>query len=283
MSTQVHPSAVVEKGAELADGVVVGPGAFVGANVKIGKGTVVQANAFVGGHTELGEGNMVFPFASVGSAPQDLTYKGEPTRLTIGNRNLIREFTTLNTGTLKGGGLTTIGNENLFMAYSHVAHDCHVGSRCVMTNNSMLAGHVTLEDFVILGGAAAVYQFLRVGESGFITAGSMIGRDVPPFCIASGRVGALYGLNVIGLRRRGFSSEARAALKRAYRAAFRGELKLPAAIELLRRDFKGVKEVEQMAAFMEKSGARGVLQDASKIRRGGSRGTAGAADDEGDE
>ncbi|HVO32260.1 MAG TPA: acyl-ACP--UDP-N-acetylglucosamine O-acyltransferase [bacterium] len=266
MSTQVHPAAVVEKGAELAEGVVVGPGAYVGPNVKVGKGTVIQANAWVGGHTELGEGNVIYPFASVGNNPQDLTYRGEPTRLTVGHRNQIREFTTLNTGTMKGGGLTSIGNENMFMAYSHVAHDCHVGSRCVMVNNSMLAGHVTLEDYVIVSGASAIYQFLRIGESGFITAGAMIGRDVPPFCVAAGHGGALYGLNVIGLRRRNFSSDTRTAIKRAYKIVFRSDLKLADAVAKLKSEFAAVKEVQQLAAFLEKTGKRGTLKDASRVR-----------------
>jgi UDP-N-acetylglucosamine acyltransferase len=270
MATQIHPQAVVEKTAELADGVVVGPGAYVGPHVKLGKGTLVQAKANVDGHTEIGEGNVIYPFASVGSVPQDLTYRGEPTRLVMGHRNHVREFTTLNLGTIKGGGLTTIGDENLFMAYSHVAHDCHVGSRCVMTNNSMLAGHVTLEDWVILGGASAIYQFLRVGAHAFITAGTMIGRDVPPFCVADGHDGhggSLYGLNSIGLKRRGFSKEALSALKKAYRAAFRGELKTLQAVEMLKADFAAVREVQQLAAFIAAAGKRGVLPDAGKFKR----------------
>jgi UDP-N-acetylglucosamine acyltransferase len=266
MSTDIHPSASIAKGAELADGVKIGPFAVVGPDVKIGKGTTVHAHASVSGHTTLGEGNVIYPYASVGSEPQDLTYKGEPTKLTIGNRNQIREFTTLNLGTIKGGGLTSIGDENLFMAYTHVAHDCHVGNRCVMTNGSMLAGHVTLQDYVILGGASAIYQFTRMGAHAFITAGAMIGRDVPPFCIASGEGGLLFGLNTIGLKRRGFSKDAILGLKRAYKLAFRSGLKVPEAVPKLKSEFASVPEVQQFAEFLGGAGARGVLQDAGKMR-----------------
>ncbi len=279
MSTQIHPMAVVEKGAELADGVVVGPNAYVGPNVKIGKGTIVQSKAHVDGHTELGEGNLIFPFASVGTRPQDLKYKGEPTILKIGDRNQIREFTTVNLGTVQGGGITTIGNENLIMAYAHIAHDCHIGSRCVLTNSVQLAGHVTLEDFVIVGALAALHQFIRVGTSVIVSANSMIARDVPPFCIAAGRGGALYGLNRIGLKRRGFTPDAILALKKAYRAAFRAGKKTPEAIAVLRADFPGVKEVQQLADFMEKKGPRGMLVDAS-VRRGGRKGAEESEDAE---
>lgn len=276
MSTNVHPGAFVAKEAELDEGVTVGPGAFIGPHVTIGKGTVVHPHAHVDGHTEIGEGNHIFPYASVGTMPQDLTYKGEPTRLKVGNRNQIREFTTLNLGTVKGGGLTTIGDENMFMAYTHVAHDCHVGNRVIMTNGSMLAGHVTVEDFVIIGGASAIYQFLRLGMHSFVTAGAMIGRDLPPFCIGSGHGGAMFGLNSIGLRRRGFSSEALATLKRAYRAAFRSGLKPAEAAAKLRAEFGDSKEALQMAEFLEKAGARGVLPDAGRVK--GVRGVGATAE-----
>jgi len=270
MAAQVHPAAHVEKGAELADGVVVGPGAYVGSQVKVGKGTIIEAHAHLAGATEIGEGNHIFPFASVGTRPQDLKYKGEPTRLIVGNRNQIREFTTLNIGTVQGGGVTKIGDECLFMAYTHVAHDCHIGNRVVMTNNALLAGHVTLQDWVILGGTAKINQFTRIGAHAIVSAEAGITRDVPPFCIAAGRYGELFGLNVIGLRRRGFDSETRRTLKRAYRVAFRGELKLPQAVEALRREFggsiPGAKEVQQLVEFLA-TATRPVCLDASKRRK----------------
>ncbi len=278
MSASIHPTAHVEKGAELADGVQVGPAAYVGAHVKIGRGTVVSPHAVVDGHTELGEGNVVYPYASVGTRPQDLKYKGEPTVLKIGHRNQIREFTTLNVGTVQGGGVTTLGSENLIMAYAHVAHDCHVGDRCVLTNGVQLAGHVTLEEYVIVGAMAAIHQFVRIGAHAILSAGSMIGRDVPPFCIAAGRGGLLYGLNTIGLKRRGFSAETRSAMKRAYRAAFRSGLSVPKAIEALRRDFAGVAEAERMAEFMAAS-KRGLCIDSS--RRKGKRVETGSEEAEG--
>jgi len=273
MSTQIHPTAQVRKGAELDEGVVVGPYAYIGPDVKIGKGTIVQQFANIDNHTTLGEGNVVYPYASVGTRPQDLKYKGEPTTLTIGNRNQIREFTTLNIGTVTGGGTTTIGDENLLMAYVHVAHDCHIGSRCVLTNNVLLAGHVTLQDHVILGALSAIHQFVRVGAHAIVSANSMIAHDVPPFCIAAGRGGALYGLNVIGLRRRGFSSETRMAMRRAYRRVFRGEgLKREEQVKVLRAEFADLKEAQQIADFLESTKLRSVLKDASKKKKAASQG-----------
>lgn len=277
MSTNVHSAAVVEKGAELADGVTVGPFAYIGAHVKLGKGTVVMNHATVDGHTELGEGNVVYPYASVGTQPQDLKYKGEPTRLVMGHRNRVREFATVNIGTVTGGGLTTVGDENLIMATAHIAHDCHIGSRCVLTNAALLAGHVTLEDYVILGGASAIHQFTTVGAHVIVQAGSMIGRDVPPFMIAAGRGGGagLYGLNSIGLRRRGFTSEQRMALKRAYRMAFREGLKPAEAVAKLEQ--MASNEAKQIAAFM-KASKRGVLLDAARLKSKKAKGIGEAAE-----
>lgn len=285
MSANVHAAAVVEKGAELADGVSVGPFAYVGAHVKLGKGTVVMNHATVDGHTELGEDNIVYPYASVGTQPQDLKYKGEPTRLVMGSRNRVREFATVNIGTSQGGGLTTVGDENLIMATAHIAHDCHIGSRCVLTNAALLAGHVTLEDYVILGGASAIHQFTTVGAHVIVQAGSMIGRDIPPFTVAAGRGGGagLYGLNVIGLRRRGFTSEQRLALKRAYRIAFRESLKAPEAIAKLESELGDSKEAQQIARFM-KASKRGVLLDAGRLKakKAKSVGDAAEPEDKGD-
>ena len=284
MSTNVHPSAVVEKGAELADGVTVGPFAYVGAHVKLGKGTVVMNHATIDGHTELGEGNVVYPYASVGTQPQDLKYKGEPTQLKMGHRNRVREFATVNIGTVTGGGLTTVGDENLIMATAHIAHDCHVGSRCVLTNAALLAGHVTLEDYVILGGASAIHQFVTVGAHVIVQAGSMIGRDVPPFMIAAGRGGSagLYGLNSIGLRRRGFTSEQRMAMKRAYRIAFRESKKPADAVGRLETEFKDSKEAQQIAAFI-KASKRGVLLDGGRLKKKANRGAGDPAEGTGDD
>lgn len=271
MSTNIHPQAFVAKGAQLDDGVTVGPFAYVGASVKLGKGTTIMSHVVVDGHTTLGEENVVFPYASVGSQPQDLKYKGEPTQLVLGHRNRVREFASLNVGTVQGGGMTKIGDENLFMATTHVAHDCHVGNRCVLANGAMLAGHVILEDYVIMGGASAMHQFCRVGAHAILQGGAMIPRDVPPFTIAAGRGGAagLYGLNVIGLRRRGFTSDQRMALKRAYRAAFRSGVKPKDALATLKKDFADQPAVLQLADFIAASTARGILLDAGVKRRRG--------------
>ena len=225
----VHPTAVVAPGAALGIGARIGPYAVIGPHVAIGDGTTVGPHAVLDGHTTIGARNRIFQFASVGAEPQDLKYRGEPSRLVIGDGNIIREFATLNPGTTGGGMVTTVGNDNLFMNYAHVGHDSRIGNRCILANSSALAGHVTLEDFVMVGGLAAIHQFSRIGESALLGGGAMVTHDVPPFCNAAGDRARLRGLNVIGLRRRGFDAARIRDVKRAYRILFGSKLPLAEA------------------------------------------------------
>lgn len=219
-SVQIHPTAIVEAGAQLDSGVQVGPYAVIGKNVKIGKNTVVHTHALITGMTTLGEENQVFSFAAVGNPPQDLKYKGEPTLLEIGNRNIIREYVTLQPGTVQGGFKTVVGHGNLLMAYSHVAHDCVLGDLNVIANGVQLAGHVTIENMVTLGGLTAIHQFVRIGDMALTGGGAMVVSDIPPYCIAEGNRAVLRGLNLIAMQRRQLSSESRDLIKKAYKMIF---------------------------------------------------------------
>ncbi len=251
--TTVHPTAVIHPGARLHPTVQVGPYAVIGPNVELGAGTTVGPHSVIEGRTRIGERNRVFQFASVGAQPQDLKYAGEDSELHIGDENLIREFTTLHKGTAGGGGVTRIGNGNLFMAYSHVAHDCRVGNGCVFANSATLGGHVEIGDHVILGGLAAVHQFTRVGRHAFIAGGSMVVMDVPPYCTAQGDRAELVGINSVGLARHGFSEEQIGQIKDAYRVLFRSKLPLDEALERLRTEFGGSPEIELLLAFVASS------------------------------
>jgi len=243
----VHPTAVVAPTAELARGV------RVGADTRIGPHAVLQ------GRTTLGARNRIFPSASLGSPPQDLKYRGEPSALEIGDDNAIREYVTMNPGTESGGMLTRVGNGSLFMANSHVGHDCQVGDHVVIANSAALAGHVVVESHAIVGGLSGIHQFTRVGESSMCGAGAMVSQDVPPFCMASGDRARLYGLNLIGLKRRGISDESVRALKRAYRALFVEPGTLQDALRRTRETLGGVMEVARLVAFVEAS-ERGVCR-----------------------
>ena len=234
--TSIHPSAVIAPGAELDSGVQVGPYAVIGPQVRIGQNTTIGPHAVIEGHTTIGCENRIFQFASVGAIPQDQKYQGEDSRLHIGDRNTFREFATLNTGTTGGGMVTRVGNDNLFMVYSHVGHDCHIGNHVVMANCATLAGHVTLEDYVGVGGLVAIHQFTRIGESAYLGGGAMVSLDVPPYCIAQGDRVRLFGLNLIGLKRRGFGDAQLGALKKAYRALFGEGLGLKEALERVSRE-----------------------------------------------
>ena len=227
--TNIHSTAVVDPKAQLADDVVVGPYAIVGPNVTIGAGTQILSHTVVDGHTTLGEGNKIGPFASIGGNPQDMKYAGEPTKLVIGDRNTIREFTTIHTGTVQDGGLTVVGNDNWIMAYVHIAHDCHVGNHTVFSSNAQMAGHVTVDDWAIIGGMTGVHQFVRIGAHSMIGGASVLVQDVPPFVIASGDRAVPYGINVEGLRRRNFSADAITALRHAYKLLYKSGLTLDEA------------------------------------------------------
>lgn len=249
----IHPTALVSPRAQLHPSVEVGPFAIIGPDVRIGAGSSVGPHAVVEGRTTLGEKNRVFQFAAVGAIPQDLKYAGEATALLIGDGNQIREFSTLHIGTTGGGGVTRIGDHNLFMAYSHVAHDSQVGNRCVFANGATLAGHVEIGDFVTLGGLSAVHQFTRIGPYAFIAGGAMVVMDVPPFCVAQGDRAELSGLNIVGLQRQGFTEEQLARIKEAYRILFRSKLPLEEAVTRLRVDFAGHAEVDRLLDFVTTS------------------------------
>ena len=257
----IHPSAVIQRGAELDNDVEIGSGVFIGPHVRIGKGTRVGPNAVIDGWTEIGQDNQIFHLASVGGIPQDLKYKGEETWLKIGDRNIIREFATLHPGTVTGDNETTVGNGNLFMAYSHVAHDCHVGNGVVMANGATLAGHVRVDDFAILGGLCAIHQFVRIGAHAMIGGGTMVGQDIPPFTIVTGdrKDVKLRGLNQVGLTRRGFSEDKIATLKKAYRILVLSKLRLVDALDRIRQELPQTEEVKQLVSFIEQS-QRGICR-----------------------
>jgi len=230
----IDPRAVIHEGAELAEGVQVGPFAVIGPHVRLGAGTTVGPHAMVDGHTRLGENCRIFPYASVGTIPQDLKYRGEPTTLEVGDRTVVREFATVNIGTQGGGGVTRVGSDCLLMAYSHVAHDCTLGNRVILANAATLAGHVTVQDNAGIGGLTAVHQFVRIGEHAYVGGCSAIVMDVPPYCTASGNRAKLYGFNLVGLKRRGFSDEVLKDLRRAYRIIFRSKETLAQTLNAVR-------------------------------------------------
>jgi UDP-N-acetylglucosamine acyltransferase len=226
----IDPRAVVSPQAELAADVTVGAFTVIEAGVRIGAGTSVGPHAVIKGPTTIGEANKIFQFASIGDAPQDLKYQGEPTRLEIGDRNVFREFTTMNRGTQQGGGVTIIGSDNLFMAYTHVAHDCRVGSHCVMANYATLAGHVHLGDWVIMGGYSGTHQFTKIGAHAFIGNNAAVTRDVPPYVMAVGTPAVPHSINSEGLKRRGFTPDQIRNLRNAYKVLYRSDMKLADAV-----------------------------------------------------
>jgi UDP-N-acetylglucosamine acyltransferase len=230
---RIHPSALVDPGAELDDDVEVGPFAVVGAGVRLGAGTRIHAHATLEGPTTLGRVNVVFPHATIGGPPQDKKYRGEPTTLEIGDGNTFRECVTVNRGTVQDTGVTKIGDDNWVMAYVHIAHDCRVGSHTILANTTNLAGHVELGDYVILGGCTQVHQFCKVGAHAMTGTGTILLHDVPPYVLATGNPSAPHGLNTEGLKRRGFEPDTVAMLRRAYRTLYRSELTLAQARERL--------------------------------------------------
>ncbi len=227
----VHPSAVVHKNAQLGDHVEVGPGAVVGPDVMVDDGSTIGAHAIIDGHTTIGKKCRIFPHAVLGTAPQDLKYANEPTRLVLGDRNIVREFVTIHRGTPQGRGVTTIGSDVFLMAYCHVAHDNILSDHVIVANNSQLAGHVHLGDYAIVGGVSAIHQFVRVGPHAFVGGGSVVVMDVPPFCNATGNRARLHGINTTGLVRRGYDKVQLRAIRRAYRLAFHSNLLVQEAIE----------------------------------------------------
>jgi UDP-N-acetylglucosamine acyltransferase len=258
-AARVHPSALVDPGADLAPDVVVGPFCVVGPGVRLGAGTVLHAHVVVEGPTTIGEQNRFFPFACVGMEPQDLKFRGEPTTLEIGDRNTVRENVTVHRGTVGGGGATRIGSDNLLMAGTHVAHDCRVGSHVIFANAATLAGHVTVEDGATIGAFSGVHQFCRVGRQAYIGGYSVLTQDAAPYVLTVGNRARAFGINVIGLERKGVPPATIQALKQAYRLLFRAHLPQEEALERVRAEIGEVEEVRVLAAFIAGS-ERGVIR-----------------------
>ncbi len=266
MSASVHPTAIVDASAELGDGVRIGAYSIVGPNVKLGAGCRVGPHVVIEGCTTLGKDNEVFQFASLGSAPQDLKYKGEPTTLIIGDGNKIREYVTLQPGTITGTGTTIIGSKNLFMANSHVGHDSRIGDNNVFANAVSLAGHVSVSHNVILGGMAGVHQFCRVGDFAMLSAGSMVAQDMPPYCIGQGDRCKIRGLNLIGLERGGMTPEEIAEIKRVYRRLFRSVGRLKEKIAELPRELVERPRIKLLLDFIAGS-KRGTMSPSTGAQR----------------
>lgn len=255
----IHPSAFIDPAARIDEGVEIGAFAVIGADVEVAEGTRIGPHTVIHGPTRIGRDNRIHGQSAIGGEPQDMKFHGERTELLIGDRNSIREFVTINRGTAGGGGVTRIGSDNWIQAYAHIAHDCQVGSHCILSNNATLAGHVTLEDWVILSGFAGVHQFCRVGAHAFIGMGCLVNGDVPPFVLVADDYGRPRGINAEGLRRRGFDPDRIAAIKRAYRTLFVSGKPREEALALLA---ELAAESTDAAAFFEfvKTSERGIVR-----------------------
>jgi UDP-N-acetylglucosamine acyltransferase len=254
--TIVHPSALVDPEAELGQGVIIGPWAIVGPRVRIGDGTEVGPRVLIERDTALGEDCRISNGAVLGTDPQDLKFKGERTTLEVGDRTVVREFATLNRGTM-ARGRTVVGSDCMLMAYTHVAHDCELGNHVILSNAVNMAGHVTIEDWVIVGGITPIHQFVRIGAHAFVGGASRISQDVPPYCRVAGNPSALYGLNSVGLERRGFSEDVRRALKKTYRILFQSNLNLSQAVARAESEAPAIPEVRHLLGFI-KASERGI-------------------------
>lgn len=255
----IDPTAVIDPAAQLDSGVSIGPYSIIGPDVVIGSGSIIGPHVVINGPTSIGRDNRIFQFASIGDAPQDKKYAGEATRLEIGDRNTIREFVTINRGTVQDEGVTVLGNDNWIMAYVHIAHDCRIGDHTIFANNASLAGHVRIFDHVILGGFTLVHQFCAIGSHALTAFGSGISKDVPPYVTVGGSPARAHGLNMEGLRRRGFSPESRMALKRAYRTLYRENRSLEDALAQLRQQAAGDANVAVLTEFLEQQ-TRGIVR-----------------------
>jgi len=255
----IHPSAIVHPDAKLADDVEVGPYSIIGEHVEIDSGTVIGSHVVINGHTRIGKKNRVFQFCSLGEIPQDKKYANEPTRLEIGDNNTIREFCTFNLGTAQDVGVTRVGNNNWLMAYVHLAHDCQVGDHTIFANNSQLAGHVEVGDYAILGGFTVVHQFVKIGAHIITGMGTILLQDVPPYTLVSGNPSAPHGINSEGLKRRGFSSAAIMAIKRAYKTLYKSGLSLDDAKAAIREQQNEHAELQPLVDFLATS-QRGIVR-----------------------
>ncbi len=255
----IHSNAVIHPGARIADDAEIGAYAVIGEHVEIGAGTRVGPHAVITGRTRLGRNNRIFQFVSLGEVPQDKKYAGEPTRLEIGDGNTIREFCTFNCGTAQDAGVTRLGNDNWIMAYVHLAHDCQIGDHTIFANNSQLAGHVHVGDYAILGGFTAVHQFCHIGTHSFTAIGTVVLQDVPPYVTASGNSAKPFGINVEGLKRRGFSADAIARIKRAYKTLYKSALTLEDAKREIRQQTSTCPELQPLVDFLSHS-TRGIVR-----------------------
>jgi UDP-N-acetylglucosamine acyltransferase len=259
VTVAIHPTAIVEEGAQVDPSCTIGPYAVIGAKVRLGEGCSVGAHAVVTGRTSLGRGNRVFPHAVIGEIPQDLKYRGEDSRLEIGDRNTFREFTTVNLGTDGGGGATRIGNGGLFMAYSHVGHDCVIGNGAIIANGVALAGHILIEDQVHISGLAAAHQFTRIGRFAFVSGLTGVAMDVAPYCTVAGARAEAAGLNLVGMQRAGMTEEQVGRVKQVYKIFFRSNLQLAQALAQIKGELGSHPEVAHFVSFVEAS-KRGITR-----------------------
>ncbi len=255
----IHATAIIDPKAEIDSGVDVGPYSIIGENVSIGSGTVIGSHVVIQPYVHIGPDCQIYQYAAIGAPPQSLKFKGEKTDVKIGRGSIVREFVTIHRGTEYGGGLTEVGEENFLMAYTHVAHDCVTGRNVVMSNNTTLAGHITIGDYSTIGGLVAIHQFVRIGDYAFVGGKSAVVKDIPPYFIAAGDRAKLHGLNSVGLKRHGFSQETLSLLKKTYRIIFRTGLRLNEAIERVKAEVEQVPEVINLIEFIQNS-QRGVTR-----------------------
>ncbi len=255
----IHPAAIVSDKAKIGSNVSIGPFSIIGENVIIGDNTEIGPHVAIDPFTEIGPDCRIFQFASIGAAPQALKFEGEETWVRIGRGTVVREFVTINRGTGFGGGVTEVGEENFLMAYCHIAHDCKTGKQVIMANNATLAGHITIEDYATIGGLTAIHQFVRIGRYAYIGGKSAVTKDIPPYVMASGDRAKLFGLNTVGMKRRGMSDEAVSTLKKAYRIIFRVGLTVHEAIDRVRAEVDQIPEVVNFIEFLQTS-ERGITR-----------------------
>jgi UDP-N-acetylglucosamine acyltransferase len=259
MKKKIHASSIVDSRAEIDTNVDIGPFCIIKGSVKIRKGTRILSNVIIEGSAEIGENCTIHPFSSIGFPPQDLKYKGENTRLSIGNNNIIREYATIHRASVSGDGTTSIGDNNFLMAYVHIAHDCKIGNNIIMANAATLAGHVLIEDHAVIGGLVAIHQFTRIGRYAMVGGFSGIGQDIPPYMVASGARAKLFGPNTIGLKRHGFPESTINGIKRAYKILFREKRTLKDALKKIQEDIPETDEIRHLIEFIEEN-KRGICR-----------------------
>jgi len=258
-SAEIHPSAVIEDNVSIGANVKIGAFCYIGSNVEIGDGTEIMTHVVIKGPTKIGKDNTIYQFASVGEACQDLKYKGEPTQLVIGDRNIIRESVTIHRGTIQDNGITTVGHDNLFMINAHIAHDCIIGDHCIFANNVTFAGHVHVGDYAIIGGMTAIHQFCEIGAHSMLGGGSIVVKDVPPYVMAQGNHCAPFGINVEGLKRRGFSKEVIRAIRQVYKKLYRSNDTLAQIKPEIEAQAQDIPELGLFVEFFKKS-TRGIIR-----------------------